>query len=190
VYVSVRVARSGLAVTAIIIAIVVTMLATMIWINWPSLDAAVGIEEAPVAWLSSSLLVAGSVTALNAAPTGNRLAWLALCALLLVMAVDERFMGHERLRDWLAVGAWGNTVLLAYPAAGAPIVRALLREIPQTRARALILAGVVIAAVAIALDIAFEIMILQILEELLEVLAETLFLCGLLEALRARMKPI
>jgi len=41
--------------------------------------------------------------------------------------------------------------------------------------------------IAIGLDIAFEIMLVQVAEELLEVLAETLFLCGLLEALRARL---
>jgi hypothetical protein len=113
--------------------------------------------------------------------------------LLLIAAIDERFQLHESFKRWLlfqqfdgdrdAMGRIGDLPMLAYALIGAVVIRWFWRRLE--RGRLWIIGAVVVGAIAIAFDIATERVGPQMIEEVLEITAETLFLCGLVTALRS-----
>ncbi len=120
----------------------------------------VALESSPMTWLQSVVLVlagcAGLLLALAARAAGDRegaRAWVLLGPGLLVLAVDERFALHERLRDRVLaprdvgpqVLAWvapGDVVLFAVGVAGLALLPLVWRGVRADRAagRALALA--------------------------------------------------
>jgi hypothetical protein len=158
---------------------------------WPDLGLAFATEQAPLAWLQASLLVAcacaaGLRAALAATPRDGW-GWSVLALALVAAALDERFMGHERAQDWLLdqlpatlAGAerWVQGLALVHALAGV-LLLVWLRRAAAPEAWRWCRAGIVVGLGAIALDLAVDAIAPQVFEELLETLAETLFLCGL-----------
>lgn len=127
----------------------------------------VAAEDTPMTWLQSVLLAAAALLAALVAARrwvgGGRLwPWGPLAAGLAWLSVDERFALHERARDGflaervphpLPWGAPGDIVLLAYAVVALVVCRAVLRGLRRDRAATTaLLAGLVLLAVAVAVD--------------------------------------
>jgi hypothetical protein len=182
---------------ASILCVVMLIIAWMGFRYWPDLQLTYATEEAPLAWLQSSLIFGCAIScALRAtlpqrSPRDSWL-WPAMALALVIAALDERFMLHEAIQDWLrydvlddapwaarAVGA----VTLAYALAGVTVLLAL-KKTALAPAFHWIKLAVSVGFAAVALDIAFNSLGWQTLEELLEVSAESLMLCGLFTEVR------
>jgi len=175
-----------------------SILASLVFAWWPDVDLALALEDSPFAWLQSSLLVAcGCVLAMRALVSDRpeqmaqrarqQTTWGVLALLLILAALDERFMGHERIQEFLffdvlhgepALKHWSQALTAIYGMVG---IAALMwmRHTMFASAWRWCRAGVAIGLAAIALDIAVDSVNVQIIEEILEATAETLFLCGL-----------
>lgn len=184
---------SNVSICAIFTAIV----SAICYFWWPHLGLGLAAEHAPLAWLQASLLVACAVVAglRSALDTGrSAVCWAVLAMLLTAAALDERFMGHERIQDWLAEGVaagWpGGERLVqgvtAVYAIGGFALLAWLRYTVSEPAWLWCRAAILVGTVAIGLDLAFDAIGPQIFEELLEAVAETLMLCGLFTEVRMR----
>jgi hypothetical protein len=166
-----------------------------IGVAWhPDLLFAFATEDAPLAWQQGMLLVAcASVCGLlaqNAARAdAGRARWfwggLALC--LLFAALDERFMFHEQVQDFLfytvadaapAARPWIHALLAVYGCAGL-VLLFFLKRIASRAAWRWFWPAIACGLAAIALDIRYDDIGMQLYEELLETLSSTLFLCGL-----------
>lgn len=184
--------RSASWPIALVCGIVSAIFLAIVWLHWPWLEQAVAVEEAPVAWLQSSMLWSGATLALLLVfvEPARRRGWGVLALALLLAALDERFMGHERLKDWMlfrffsgelaAMGRVGDLPMLLYAAAGLAFVTWLARGGPRFAGIRWLVAAVVVGTAGIALDIATKDLGMQVVEEGCELLAETLFVCGLL----------
>jgi hypothetical protein len=153
-------------------------------------------EKSPIAWLSTMLLVGSSTMALVLWMGGRGRAGFAwLSAALVLAALDERFMFHERLKHQLlahvfdyhreAMGHWGDAPMALVPLVGAGLIWVLRGELRGRLVRGLLVAAFTAGVVAIALDIATEAPVAQAVEEVLEVVAEALFLLALLARVEA-----
>lgn len=182
--------------------------------GWPRWWVYVAREWSPMTWLQSMLMVltafvAGSVAAHTWLARRPRREWLPFVLLTVGfgwLALDERFTIHERLRDnilaprdvripflpWMGAG---DFLLPLYAVAGLVVLRLVLRALASDRrARNLFLAGVVVAALVVAVDSfdpdrisltveRYE----QSAEEVAELASATLFFLALLTfQLRAR----
>lgn len=144
---------------------------------WPFPLRVLVFENGPTAWAQDALLVASAAVALTKG-------WYALAAGLFTMALDERFMGHEHLKDWLlwnafdgslvSMGHWGDLPMLVYPLGGLIFLRRLA---PRSRWYT---AAFALGAAATALDIFLEAAAAQYVEEFLELAAEALFFGALI----------
>lgn len=173
--------------TALVVAVIVLLVwVALVALYWPAIDQAIAYEDSPITWLSTSVLVACATLALVLAEQGAGRRWYGVGVLLVAAALDERFMGHELLRDiWLApvvgkTGALANLPMLSYLLAGAWLTYASWQAFPPGIARALLILALLAGAVAITLDITTVAMGWQVLEEMLELLSELLFLCSLI----------
>ncbi|WP_124541702.1 hypothetical protein [Piscinibacter terrae] len=178
---------------------VVGIFVAIIWLNWPWLEQAVAVEEAPTAWLQSSMLWSCASLALLLAtversrPPG----WSLVAVGLAGAALDERFMGHERLKDWIlfrfyggnveAMGRVGDLPILVYGLGGVLVLAWLLRSpaAPRFAGMRWMVAAVLAGFVALGLDLASNDLFVQVFEEGFELLAETLFACALLRHAQA-----
>lgn len=167
---------------------------------WPDIQLAYATEEAPLAWVQSSLLVGCAITsALHAcmpkrSPTDW--VWPYLAIALVLAALDERFMYHEAIQAWLRYEVLGDkpwaaratsAITLAYALAGL-VMLTKLKQAMSAIAYRWLSAAVVTGIIAVAMDLAFNDLSLQIIEELLEATAECLFLCGLFTEARTRVQ--
>lgn len=171
--------------------------AAIVYVWWPNLAVALALEESPIAWLQSSLLVAcacaAGFRAIIATPSeatrkfSGSLPWVVLSLLLILAALDERFMLHERIQDFILFEFFDNnlefkrltqTVILGYALVGLGVVF-WLRGSMTAPAWRWGRAGIAVGFASIGMDVAFDSVALQGLEELLEVVAVTLFLCSL-----------
>lgn len=178
---------------------VVGIFVAIIWLHWPWLEQAVAVEEAPTAWLQSSMLWScASLALLLATVERSRLmGWSLIAAGLTAAALDERFMGHERLKDWIlfrfyngdvdAMGRVGDLPILVYGLGGVLVLAWLLRSqaLPRFAGLRWMVAAVLAGFVALALDLASNDLFVQVFEEGFELLAETLFACALLRHAQA-----
>jgi hypothetical protein len=160
----------------------------------PDLHFALATENAPLAWQQGMLLVAcASVSGLLAqnaarADTGReRWFWGGLALCLLFAALDERFMFHEQMQDFLfytvadaapAARPWIHALSAVYACAGL-VLLFFLRKMASRAAWRWFWPAVACGLAAIALDIRYDDIGMQLYEELLETLSSTLFLCGL-----------
>lgn len=171
--------------------------AGVVYAWWPNLAVALALEDSPVAWLQSSLLVACACAAGFRAmlvpttepvnkPRGS-LPWVMLSFSLILAALDERFMFHERVQELILFEVLdGNSTfrrltqmaILVYALVGVGVML-WLRKVMTVPAWRWCGSGIVVGFAAVAMDVAFDSVTLQIFEELLEVVAVTLFLCGL-----------
>jgi hypothetical protein len=165
---------------------------------WPDLALGLGAEQAPLAWLQSSVLVAistllwlKSISASFAARKG----WAILAFILMVAALDERFTFHETVQDYILEFLMGSVGIKSF---GHAILERLAQSVTLTYAIAGLMAArwlklhvsafswqwirvsILIGLCAIGLDIFADSMGTQIVEELLELTAESLFFAGLL----------
>ncbi|MDR3157741.1 MAG: hypothetical protein LBU11_01760 [Zoogloeaceae bacterium] len=166
-----------------------------IGVAWrPDLLFAFAAEDAPLAWQQGMLLVAcasmSGLLAQNAAraDTGRaRWFWGALALCLFFAALDERFMFHEQMQDFLfytvadaapAARSWIHALLAVYACAGL-VLLFFLKRMASRAAWRWFWPAIACGLAAIALDIRYDDIGMQLYEELLETLSSTLFLCGL-----------
>jgi hypothetical protein len=106
---------------------------------------------------------------------------------LLLAALDERFMFHEQMQDYLfytvadaapAARPWIHALLALYACAGLALLF-FLRKLASRAAWRWFWPAIACGLAAIALDIRYDTIKMQLYEELLETLSSTLFLCGL-----------
>jgi len=158
--------------------------------EWPWWEYAFMSDESPVAWLSSALLVANAAVALNLAlskclPAGPG---YMLAAALAMLACDEQFQLHERLKSSPGGGTAGNAPTWLVGIGGLVCLAVLMRLVKSRAARVLIATAVSVGIFALWVDLGTPPAILARSEELYEVLAESLFLCGLLEISRSHVQ--
>lgn len=158
-------------------------------------------EDSPTAWLSSVLLAgAALVSLLNgelAAPA--RWTWRFAAFALALMALDERFMGHERLKEWLLfsvfdgelprMGWLGDLPVAIYGLGGLAVLWRLHARQALGPGRVWLIAAVFLGLAALVFDIAGLGAWFQVLEEALEVSAEAVFLGALVRIHVARTSP-
>jgi hypothetical protein len=186
---------SAVRLTIAMLTIVFTITIAVVFAEWPFIERAIALEDAPIAWLQSTLIVASAVTCLCRGIMSGRPAWNAIAAALLVLALDERFMGHERLKEWIwleffdadwsRAGRWPDVPMLFVAAVGAAVVTWITREIPAGYPAGLMWAALAAGAAALAMDVVWQTLEMQLWEELLELLAETLFFTSLLVPLNS-----
>jgi hypothetical protein len=186
-----RPATSALLVLAISFSVV----AWMGWRWWPHWGLAFAVEDAPLGWWQTVLLganatAAGALACVHAA-VGSRASaarrWTLLAIAMVFATLDERFMAHEAVQDWLQFDlglprAWAQGVILVYGLGGLMLLRTVWLE-SSAALRRWTVAALLGGGAAIALDLAFDSIAMQIVEEGLEALAETLLLAGLFSEL-------
>jgi hypothetical protein len=112
---------------------------------------------------------------------------------LFALALDERFMGHERLKEWIwleifdgdvrRLWLWGDLPILIN---GSIALSAAVWIVRQTRSRAtavFIAIAAALGAVAVAMDLVTTSVSVQMWEELIELTAESCFLAATIVAL-------
>ncbi len=170
-------------------------LLVLIGLSWPDLEFGLALEQSPLGWLQAAFLVACAAVAgtlacqsEGRAPAG----WCLFALVVLGAALDERFMGHERLQEWLYYGwlqgieggqSWAQSVIAVYGLAGIFLFAWLWRRV-DTQSLRWCSAAVLVGLAALAMDFAFETVTAQMLEEVLEYLSEVLLLAGLLTEAR------
>lgn len=179
-------------------AVVGVSAAVVTWIGWrwwPHWGLAFAAEDAPLAWWQAALLVANATAAAALATVlaacGARraavLAWALLAVGLVCAALDERFMAHEAVQDWLEFDLGvsrqaARGVILVYALGGLVLLRTVWTQ-GSVALRRWTAAALLAGFSAIALDLAFDTIAMQVVEEWLEALAETLLLAGLFSEL-------
>lgn len=190
-----RDAANAIPLAAALLAIVAAVTLVIILAEWPWIERAIALEDAPIAWFQSTLIAASAVVSLCHATLdrGRPRTWYVVAAALFMLAIDERFMGHERLKEWIWVqmfdgdvnraGRWPDVPILFYAIGGAATVAWIARAVRSRFAARLIWSAITVGTVALVMDVTSQSIALQIWEELLELLAEALFFIGLLTAL-------
>lgn len=137
--------------------------------RWPAYWTWVAPEQAPVTFFQVALLLGAAfsaallcfVAALRAASRQDVVVWAVLATGFVVLALDDQFYLHQRLRDvylaplgvGLPWGSPGDYVLVVYAAAGLVFLPLVLRLLATDRfALALFVAGVVLTAAVVAAD--------------------------------------
>lgn len=179
----------------LVLALSAAVVAWMGWRWWPHWGLAFAAEDAPLAWWQAALLMAnaaaaGALASVHAAVGSRRSAvrgWALLAVALVGAALDERFMAHEAVQDWLQFDLglaqrWAQGTVLVYAVGGLALLRVVWAESGHALRRWTI-AALLAGAAALALDLAFNTIAAQIVEEGLEALAETLLLAGLFNEL-------
>ncbi len=178
------------------LALCMLLFAGVVAAGWPDLVFALALEHSPLAWLQTMLLVACATAAALCAGVqggGPSRGWTLVCLLLLAAAIDDRFMGHERVQAWAAqrIGEapaalwWTQRLTLAYlPIAGSALW--WLRRVMDARAWRWCLGALGVGVVALLMDAAFDAAGPQVIEETLEYAAEALMLTGLLSEAHIR----
>lgn len=195
-----RIMRKNLP-SLLVLAVSACVVAWMGWRWWPHWGLAFAVEDAPLAWWQAALLMANASAAaalacVHAGVGGRPRAvrgWALLALGMVFAALDERFMAHEAVQDWLEFDLglprrWAQCVILVYALGGVALLRVVWTQ-GSTTLRRWTVAALVAGVAAIALDLAFDTIPAQIVEEWLEALAETLLLAGLFSELGNAATP-
>lgn len=186
--------RAPGAIAAGIVLAVVLFVAAVAMRAGPHLVHELGRERSPIATLSSLLLLAcaGVALALGRRARG----FLVMGAGLVLLAADERFMGHERLKRWIlgglfdwdraAMGRLGDLPLALAGACGVVLLWSLRGQFASPAAQLRVAAAVLAGSLALALDLTSVAPVPQAVEEVLELAAETLLLLALLKVATGR----
>lgn len=153
---------------------------------WPE-RAFIG-ESSPITWLSSTLLVISATFAMVIHLYGKETyIWWIIATGNLVMAMDETFMWHERIKESIlfnifdgdidAMGFSGELVILLYGLSGVIVFYFLFRKVHIKFLRGILLGVVSSGLCAITLDVSGA---NPVMEECLEILTETGFVVFLL----------
>jgi hypothetical protein len=166
--------------------------------RWPLWEQAFYSDQSPAAWLSSAQLLGAALLAARLSQCRElpRLLgwWLTLA--LWVLALDEQFMLHEQwkfgcVQWWSACSQrWvAELPTIGVGVLGSVTVLALMRVVPDTLFRSLVITGLAVGLLALWVDLAQTPVFVLPLEESLEVLAEALFI-GALLVIPARQFPL
>jgi hypothetical protein len=159
------------------------------------------VEEAPIAWLQSTVLAASAVACLAHALTRSRgtLAWSLSALGLFALALDERFMGHERLKEWIwleifdgdvnRLWIWGDLPIVVNGAIALTAALWIARATRSIAAAIWLCVAAAFGAIAVAMDLATTSIVVQVWEELIELTAESCFLAAVLVSLPAGSPP-
>ena len=143
------------------------------------------------------MLAASAVACLAHALTRTRgtLGWTLSASALFALALDERFMGHERLKEWMwleifdgdvdRLGIWGDLPVVIN---GVIALSAAVWIARATRCFAAVIwlcIATTCGAIAVAMDLATTSIVVQVWEELIELTAESCFLVAVLVSLPA-----
>jgi len=187
----------------------------LVTVAWPEYWRYVAPETSPLAWWESVLLALSAFSCLLLAWDARvreerrtiRIGWLMVAAGFALLALDERFAVHERIRDrflkptgirlfpWMEEGDW---LIPLYALTGLAVAWGIWRLLdvrPQARrffAAALVLAFCAAAMDTVnvrSLDLAME-RLLQSVEEIVEALAITAFLSAFLLVLAPRLNDM
>jgi hypothetical protein len=158
--------------------------------SWPWWEYAFLSDDSPLSWLSSALLLANAVVALNLTLTGGLSAPVGstLTAALTFLAIDEQFQVHERFKESRGGGTIGDLPTWLVGLGGIACVVVLRRTVASDAARNLLSVAVAVGLFAIWVDLGSPSQYLARCEEVVEVMAESLFLCGLLEQSSAHVQ--
>lgn len=139
-------------------------------VRWPRWWSWIAPELTPMTWLQSVVLVlaaAGSLMVayvLRRATTAPALPWWLLAGGFSLLALDERFSVHERVRDgilaprgitvpFLPWVAPGDFLLMGVAVAGLAVLPMVWRAMtPEPLARRALLVGVLLALLAVGID--------------------------------------
>ena len=184
-----------------VLVVIATVTTAIVWLNWPWLELAFGVEEAPIAWLQSIVLAASAVACLAHALTRSRgtLGWSLSALGLFALALDERFMGHERLKEWIwleifegdvkRLWLWGDLPIVVNAAIALTAAFWVARATRSVAAVIWLCAAATFGAIAVAMDLATTSIVVQVWEELIELTAESCFLAAVLVALPGGSPP-
>jgi hypothetical protein len=140
-------------------------------------------EQSAGTWLSGVLLIIMASMSLVISMRQRWYPWLLLAMFFLLLALDERFMFHEQLKehiifssyaDWLPRWAYELPVIIG-GCLGGLMAFALWRNLPA-KSRVLLLVAVVMGTASVVIDILAGGVVL---EECLKLVAELLVVCVL-----------
>ena len=162
---------------------------TAAWLAQPWWEYAFLSDDSPVSWLSGALLLANAVAALGLTLSGSLppASGSLLSFALMVLALDEQFLLHERFKEIVPAGL-GNAPVFAIGSGGLLVLIVLGRAVRPRAARALLQAAVAMGLFALWVDVGHPPALIAQLEEGFEVIAEALFLSGLLEISRGQVQ--
>jgi hypothetical protein len=180
--------------TAAVVGGAVLFMAVAAWASRPWWEYAFLSDDSPVSWLSSALLMANAAVAGKLTVDGSLRRWIgsSLAIVLVVLALDEQFMLHERFKyTYTSAGTTSihpgtlpravgdlSTVLVGLGGIGFGLLFA--REVSSKPARGLMGVAVAIGLFSLWVDLGDPPVWLARIEEGYEVLAESIFLAGLL----------
>lgn len=156
----------GLLVVAVVAPVTLAVVRAPRWWEW------IAPEQTPMTWLQSVVLVlAGSASALmsfllgmSREPAPRRRTWLLMAAGFGALALDERFAVHERIRDgvlaprgvtipFLPWVAPGDFLVMGIALGGLALLPSVWRAVSvDAAARSALVAGVLLALVAVGMD--------------------------------------
>ena len=160
----------------------ITVIATAVYRSMPYPLQAISGESSAGTWLSGVLLVVCATCSLFAGMQSYNWKWYAITSFFLLLAADERFMFHERLKEWLIFADhtrpfwFYEAPVLLGAVVGVVVALTLLRMLSGWR-RALLIAGVFLGSVSVIMDV-FAAGVL--FEDVFKLLAELAVACALL----------
>jgi hypothetical protein len=151
-------------------------------------------ESSVATWVSGMLLVMCGTFSLVLANRSKSLTWLSAATFFFVLAVDERFMMHEYIKQRLIFGYPSSSNLVhELPVIGGALVGSgmsflLWRDLSRG-ARLLLLGGVILGSVSVVIDIMDAGVIT---EEIAKILAEVMITIALLSKISIQdvFKPL
>jgi hypothetical protein len=160
--------------------------------NYPRLILAG--ESSVATWASGMLLVMCGTFSLVLANRSKSLTWLSAATFFFVLAIDERFMIHEYIKQRLVFGYPSSSNLVhELPVVGGAIIGSvmsfLLWHNLSRGARLLLLGAVILGTVSVVIDIMDAGVIM---EEVAKILAEVMITIALLSKISAEniSKPL
>jgi hypothetical protein len=139
-------------------------------------------EDSVGTWMSGAILIFIAALCLFISMTRHGYPWILLSLFFLLLALDERFMYHERIKEWIIFSS-GTTSRWVYElpvilGAGIGIFAAfLLWQNVSGKSRGLLVAAVIFGLASVVIDV----LAAGILwEECFKLFAELLLACALL----------
>jgi hypothetical protein len=115
-------------------------------------------EDSVVTWLSGALLIFCAAMCFHISITQQWRSWLLLAAFFMVLALDERFMFHERLKEWILFSSgtkmrWLYELPVIVASVGGLFVTIVLWRETYFKSRMLLVAAAVLGSVSVVIDI-------------------------------------
>ncbi|MEJ1239726.1 hypothetical protein WBG78_16435 [Chryseolinea sp. T2] len=160
----------------------VTVIAAAVYRSMPYPLQATSGESSAGTWLSGVLLAVGATCSLINGMQSRNWKWYVIALFFLLLAADEHFMFHERLKEWLIFTDhsrpfWFYEAPVLIGAAAGVLVAYTLARMLQGSGRLLLFIGAVLGSISVIMDVLAAGVLF---EDVFKLLAELTIACALL----------